>query len=122
MNTELAAIVIILALAAACAVVYGYRQAFEYRARIAKAEENIDRLTVQVLGLKSKRHTMSTVAGIEDALAVLYDLLVQQEVEERRMKQLHEVLSTLREGPHAYDPERPAGRREPEFSKYRTLK
>lgn len=59
-----------------------------------------------------------TAAGVEDALAVNLDLVRQANEMElelaairARAAQQAEILRLVREGPAAYDPERPAGRR-----------
>lgn len=61
----------------------------------------------------SNRHTNPTAAGLEDALAISVDVLLEVEQElqylEARIAQLQEVLQILRSGPYAYDQDRPAG-------------
>lgn len=61
------------------------------------------------------RHTYSTLAGIEDALAIALDILnelkVTLEYLTARMMQLQDVLKTLRSGPNSYNQNRPSGRR-----------
>ena len=59
------------------------------------------------------RHTHSTTAGIEDALAACIDILNECEQSqafiEGRSHQLHQILMQVREGPNAYDKNKPAG-------------
>lgn len=58
-----------------------------------------------------KRLANRTIAGIEDAQAILIDLVFTHEAEEARLNNLRDVLSILRRDPNQYDPERPAGLR-----------
>ncbi len=72
-----------------------------------------------------KRHTYSTIAGIEDGTAVNIDttkevLLLKEYLRtgyqrlnaiEARLQDQLQILQITREGPYAYDPDRPAGRR-----------
>jgi type IV secretory pathway TrbL component len=62
-----------------------------------------------------KRHSHSTTAGLEDALAVTIDLLNKQKADQARTAQLLSILQQVREGPSAYDPDRPAGHRPENF-------
>ena len=91
---------------------------------IATLQEEIkkrDALIADLRGESSKRnraHTYPTAAGLEDAISIVLDvqrdtteLEMQVEAARQRSDQLIGVLQKLREGPHAYDPERPAGRR-----------
>lgn len=71
-----------------------------HEARIAEVEQDL-----------RKRHTHRTEAGIEDALAVGIDLLIKQRADQARTEQLLDILRLVREGPHKYDPDRPAGKR-----------
>lgn len=61
------------------------------------------------------RHTHSTAAGIEDALAVAWDIIRELDTArtytEARAKKLIEILKIIREGPRAYDQERASGQR-----------
>ena len=79
---------------------------------------------IHVVG-KNERHTVSTDAGLLDAMAVQYDVtkwfelrklrlqseLREVEAAEERSKKVVSILGETRQGPHAYDPDRPAGRR-----------
>ena len=71
------------------------------------------------------RHTYPTIAGLEDTTSVnldmTYEILALKEyfrtgyqrldaIEQRLHDQL-KIIQITREGPHAYDPNRPAGRR-----------
>jgi len=60
---------------------------------------------------KQIRHTHRTAAGIEDATAVLLDAQTELEILALRVNRALGILRELREGPHAYEPDRPAGRR-----------
>lgn len=57
------------------------------------------------------RHTHRTAAGIEDALAVLLDIEIDMDVLSLRLRKITNILREVRAGPHAYDPEKPAGLR-----------
>ena len=65
-----------------------------------------------------RRHTHSTTAGIEDALAVAYNvrrLAEESEFQARAQKEasalIQSILGDMREGPYSYDPNRPSGDR-----------
>ena len=66
-----------------------------------------------------KRHTLSTVAGLEDALAVATDVLIDLEHDNTptpdyvaaRLQRLQHILQVVRANPNGYDPDTPAGRR-----------
>lgn len=64
---------------------------------------------------KPKRHTQATDAGLLDAIAIAIDVLNEYEASRKytdaRIRQLQGVLKSVRSGPHAYDPETPAGER-----------
>jgi len=61
------------------------------------------------------RHTHSTSAGLEDALAAAWDIIHEYESAmvyiEARTRNLVSILQQTREGPHSYDQERAAGLR-----------
>lgn len=61
------------------------------------------------------RHSHRTAAALEDALAVAWDIIQEQErainYTASRAEKLVAILQTARSGPHAYDPDRPAGLR-----------
>jgi hypothetical protein len=64
---------------------------------------------------KQVRHTHRTVAALEDAIAILLDILrtvedVMEFVRQRAGNAL-EVIKQARKGPHAYDPDRKSGKR-----------
>jgi hypothetical protein len=61
--------------------------------------------------IKTKRHTHRTAAGLEDAMAILMDVLLGFDAMHSRTDQALHVLRKIREGPHSYDPEQPAGLR-----------
>lgn len=54
----------------------------------------------------SKRHTHPTANGIEDATAVLIDLVMHEEMNAEfrhsRLEAARKILGRVREGPHAY--------------------
>ena len=78
---------------------------------------------------KQKRHTHQTAAGVEDALAVLNeivldldtlrlraaqaglsgDVILKLEALTRMTDYARDILKKVRSGPYAYDPERPSG-------------
>lgn len=60
---------------------------------------------------KQKAHSYSTLAGIEDATAVVIDLVEESRALEARLETLRGILGLVRQGPHAYNADRPAGRR-----------
>jgi len=74
--------------------------------------------------LAKRRHTYPTADGLEDSLAVTIDVLLDEQAHSEyraaRIEQLRRILGEVREGPLAYDSERPADRRpRPDGSKGR---
>lgn len=69
--------------------------------RISRLEEDTDH----------RRHTHSTIAGIEDAEAILVDWMIDIEANELRAQTVLKKLQTLRAGPQAYDVDTPAYKR-----------
>jgi len=67
----------------------------------------------QAQAQEPKRHTHATAAGLEDGIAIAIDLIREyqsnQEYASARLQQLTGVLRQVRQGPYAYDAERPAG-------------
>jgi hypothetical protein len=61
--------------------------------------------------VQPKAHTHKTIAGIEDAQAVVIDLAFQLKAEQARIDSLLEILGAVRQGPYSYDVNRPCGRR-----------
>jgi hypothetical protein len=53
------------------------------------------------------RNPHLTNAGIEDAIAVLLDVLQNREVEDLRLKQASDILRQIRANPGSYDEDRP---------------
>jgi len=51
----------------------------------------------------AKRHTHRTIAGLEDATALVIDLKIEAETMEARLETLRRVLGKTREGPEAYE-------------------
>lgn len=87
-------------------------------ARLFGSLSALEKRVKELEDCKTKRLPYNTAAGVEDAQAVGIDLLMQaQEMQvqaqalELRAKQQMEILGLVRQGPEAYDPERPAGRR-----------
>lgn len=64
---------------------------------------------------KQIRHTHNTAAGLEDAIAVLLDVIhvIRETLQyaEARIRKALEILKITRRGPHSYDAEKPAGPR-----------
>lgn len=87
-------------------------KAGQLEAQIAGQAAKIAELEKQKGG---KAHTYATAAGLEDATAVLLELLQRKQAEDAytaaRLAQAYEVIGQVRKGPHAYDPDRPAGPR-----------
>lgn len=88
--------------AAFAGILFGIRQVGE---RMDELEEIIGR----------RRHTYPTTNGLEDALAVAIDVLLDEQAHSEyraaRVEQFRRILGEVREGPLAYDSERPADRR-----------
>lgn len=87
-------------------------------ASLATTSLEIRHLKERLLQIEARRHTHSTCAGIEDAQAVNFDLVrsvgeleIQLSVLKQRAAQQATILSIVRQGPHSYDPDRPAGKR-----------
>jgi len=79
---------------------------------------SLDRRVAKLEKCAAIRLPHRTAAGVEDALAVNLDLVRQANEMElelgamrARAAQQAEILKLVRQGPDAYDPERPAGRR-----------
>ncbi len=89
-------------------------------------------LTIGHVADNKERHTVSTDAGCLDAMSVQYDVikwielrklrlqndkrkieneLKEVEAVEERAKKVPTILGEVRQGPHAYDPDKPAGHR-----------
>ncbi len=80
---------------------------------LVRTEHQIRSLQRQLDELKNlpKRHTYSTAAGLEDAIAVLIDIRTRRHAEDIRLSQATEILRQVRSGPQNYDQDRPAGKR-----------
>ena len=76
--------------------------------------EEVDELRDQ---LKRRRHTYATQDGLDDAQAVIIDLLLRDQLEAEyrdvRLAQLSEILGIVGRGPQEYDGERPNHRPSP---------
>ena len=61
------------------------------------------------------RHTYSTASGLEDAIAVAWGIILEQQrslaYAESRARRVVEILQAVRAGPHAYDPEQDSGKK-----------
>jgi len=62
--------------------------------------------------IERKRQTGPTMAGLEDAMAALIGVKMNRDVEQVRLDAALNCLQILRQGPHAYNPEKPSGERE----------
>ena len=60
---------------------------------------------------QGKRHTHSTISGLEQAQAVVVDLTFEAEAMNARLDTLRRYLNLVRESPHAFPIDPPAGRR-----------
>lgn len=64
--------------------------------------------------MAKRRHTYPTANGLKDALAVTINLLLEEEAQsayrDKRLRQVQRILGEVRQGPLAYDSERPAER------------
>lgn len=88
---------------------------------ISKVCQAVNSLEGRVKALEdagARRLTHSQAAGLEDAMAVLIDvnrhveqLRTEADAMDRRLEKELNILQTLREGPHAYDADAPAGRK-----------
>jgi hypothetical protein len=65
--------------------------------------------------LARRRHTYPTANGLEDSLAVTIDVLLEEQAQSEyraaRIEQLRRILGEVRQGPLAYNSERPAERK-----------
>ena len=59
-----------------------------------------------------RHHSYNTVAGIQDATAILLDVLFGNEAEKARLQTAIGTLNALSKGPYAYPVDKPAGRRQ----------
>lgn len=61
------------------------------------------------------RHTHKTSAAFEDAISIMNDIILTLgdtlEYANRRAQNALEVLKVARKSPHAYNPDRPSGKR-----------
>jgi outer membrane murein-binding lipoprotein Lpp len=85
------------------------------QSQIADLQKQITDLVAQQAQQQPKRLTHSTIAGIEDALAVAIDIVMEgqaaDEYRQARMRQLQSILQITRQGPDAYPIDRPAGKK-----------
>ena len=89
--------------------------------QVSKVCQAVNSLESRVKALEdagARRLTHSQAAGLEDAMAVLMDvnrhveqLRTEADAMDRRLEKELAILQTLREGPHAYDADKPAGKR-----------
>jgi hypothetical protein len=75
----------------------------------------VHKLEIDAEAAAGKRHTENTTAGIEDALAVLMRIAVEEQMQAdyRRVwiEKAQTILQATREGPRAYPVDSPAGNR-----------
>jgi len=81
---------------------------FKVRSDQQQLNERVQALEGQMQG---KRHTHATVNGLEQAQAVVIDLTFEAEAMNARIDTLRRYLNVMREGPHAFPIDPPAGRR-----------
>jgi hypothetical protein len=59
-----------------------------------------------------KRHTHSSIAAYEDAIAILWEIIrvlaVALKVASQKARRVIEIMKVARKGPHAYDPDQPS--------------
>ena len=80
---------------------------------IKAKDRQIDRLQSELDALVNrKRHTGPTMAGLEDVRAVIENLRHNRIIEDDLLDACANTLGKLRQGPYAYDPETPSGKRE----------
>lgn len=64
---------------------------------------------------RGKAHSYATAAGLEDALAIQFDVALHAtqalQYVQARSAQMNQVLGDLRKSPQSYNPDRPAGPR-----------
>jgi len=79
------------------------RLRMDYR-ELARRVDNLEKKETQhVASLQSaRRHTHSTIAGIEDATALLIDLEIEAEAMKARLDTVRRILGKTREGPESY--------------------
>ncbi len=99
----LALILIIILILVLAAIFIGYQW--------GKVSQRLTALEAQL----PKRHTYSTIAGLEDAMAVIIDIQMNLDADRERIESAHQILQTLRSGPRSYYPDRPAGKRPDKF-------
>lgn len=76
------------------------RQSKELKAMVADLEGKIGEMGEQ---LKHVRFTHRTVAGLEDATAVLIDAELEVDALMGRLRTVHRILGKTREGPESYE-------------------
>lgn len=89
-----------------------WRKATE--ARLAELEKDQELREMALLNASKrggKHHSYSTTAALQDAMAVLVDVMIDQDAESARLQTALGIIKAASNGPHAYDPERPAGKR-----------
>lgn len=96
-----------------------FREASRQECKAADLEAQIAGQAARIAELEKqkggKAHTYATAAGLEDATAVLLELLQRKQAEDAytaaRLEQVYKITGIIRQGPYAYDPDRPAGPR-----------
>lgn len=86
----------------------------EFGALLERSERNAAELDELKAELARRRHPYPTANGLEDALAVAIDTLLQEEAQSEyrraRLEQLRRIVGEVRVDPLGYDSERPADR------------
>lgn len=83
-----------------------HRSWIELRRQIDQLQRDLD--TSQQI-TRRQRHTHATIAGIEDATAVLIDMLLEADAFKARADTALRYLGVLRKGPNAYSLEEEDG-------------
>jgi hypothetical protein len=78
------------------------RRSTDLERRVDELEDDAER----------RRHTHRTIAGLEDALAVLIDTEIEAEAFQARLGTIHRILGKTREGPESYSNSEWDGNRE----------
>jgi hypothetical protein len=84
--------------------------------RLAQLEgenEELHQKLDDLIAVKERsRQTGATMAGLEDAMATLINIQYNRDIDNQRIETALSMLQKLRQGPYAYDPETPSGKRE----------
>ena len=78
--------------------------------QITQLQAALEKLQVELDDLKGrKRQTGPTIAGLEDLSAQLSQIKLNRAVEDTILTACLNTAHELRQGPYAYDPEKPSG-------------